>query len=356
MQCTRFESVQLKEIERYIFNFLWNTNDIENPRARDRIKRSIMKNDYEKGGLKITDIESLDRSLKLRQYIRASISDHSIKQVQKYCTNNGTKNEVLLQEFKIVSTEEDICGVAQESLNIITDYCRKDNFSERGEFIESRLAIEQIAMTDVNTYLTRKSRVFLKCMFRPLQKNGIVSFLDLVREAEIEMDREASKRFESIIKAFPPYYRDCANSFDDNINTENSSLTHILNVEGRWVPINEITTKELQKTFKLILNKISDANFTVKLGIQNTDTINIINFRKGCKNPRLRHIHFRLIHDDFFTYSKMFKYNMTVSPHCPRCGMEETTRHLLWECFESKNIWTIYNVILSDNGNNCYLI
>jgi hypothetical protein len=356
MQCTRFESVQLKEIERYIFNFLWNTNDIEIPRARDRIKRSIMKNDYEKGGLKITDIESLDRSLKLRQYIRASISDHSIKQVQKFCTNNGTKNEVLLQEFKIVSTEEDICGVAQESLNIITDYCRKDNFSERGEFIESRLAIEQIAMTDVNTYLTRKSRVFLKCMFRPLQKNGIVSFLDLVREAEIEMDREASKRFESIIKAFPPYYRDCANSFDDNINTENSSLTHILNVEGRWVPINEITTKELQKTFKLILNKISDANFTVKLGIQNTDTINIINFRKGCKNPRLRHIHFRLIHDDFFTYSKMFKYNMTVSPHCPRCGMEETTRHLLWECFESKNIWTIYNVILSDNGNNSYLI
>jgi hypothetical protein len=61
MQCVIFEKSPLVEIERYIFNFVWGTEEIENPRARDRIKRSTMKSDYEKGGLKITDIESLDR-------------------------------------------------------------------------------------------------------------------------------------------------------------------------------------------------------------------------------------------------------------------------------------------------------
>ncbi len=58
MQCTLFEQSQLKEIERYIFNFIWGSKEIIGSRARDRVKRSEMKNEYEFGGLKILDIES----------------------------------------------------------------------------------------------------------------------------------------------------------------------------------------------------------------------------------------------------------------------------------------------------------
>jgi hypothetical protein len=40
---------------------------------------------------------------------------------------------------------------------------------------------------------------------------------------------------------------------------------------------------------------------------------------------------------------------MTDSPNCPRCGLEETTRHLLWECEDSKKDWSIFNTILDNN-------
>ncbi len=348
MQCTRFEKVQLDEVERLIFNFIWSTKNIVNPRARDRIKRSVLKNDYESGGLKIPDIESLDRSLKLRQYIRASSSNHNIKQIQKLCSNNGSSDDVLLQEFKNVSTDKDICRSAQESLNIIIDACRIKHFSEKGETIELRIAIEQIASTNVSSFLARKSRVFLKCAFRPFERNGIVSFLDLIREAE--MNNNESRKLESIIRAFPCYYRDAANSFDDDLNSQNNELTHIVDSRGQWFPIREITTKELQLIFKDILNKTTSINFSEKHGLESSESLNIINFRQGCKNPRLRHIHFRLIHDDFFTYSKMFKFKMSVNPNCPRCGLVETTRHLLWECQESRKIWNLLNAILDKNG------
>jgi len=351
MQCVIFEKSQLVEIERYIFNFIWGTKEIENPRARDRIKRSTMKSDYEKGGLKITDIESLDRSLKLRQYIRAAYSNHNIKQIQRLCTNNGKSNEVLLQEFSTISTEEDICRIAQESINYITDACRKDFFSEKGEIITSKFAIEQIAMTDIKTYLTRKSRVFLKCIFKPFEKKGIESFFELVREAETELDNNISKRLENVIKAFPPYFRDSANSFNDDTNIQSKELTHLLNTDGRWLPIRDVTTKELQWIFKKILNKIPETNIRNKLGIDNDDEIRITNFRDGCKNPRLRHIHFRLIHDDFFTRSKMYKFKMIDNPNCQRCGLEETTKHLLWDCRESQKIWVFLNEILTENSH-----
>ena len=42
----------------------------------------------------------------------------------------------------------------------------------------------------------------------------------------------------------------------------------------------------------------------------------------------------------------MFKFNMTNSPNCPRCGQIETTKHLLWECYESQKMWNCYNDVL----------
>jgi len=80
-----------------------------------------------------------------------------------------------------------------------------------------------------------------------------------------------------------------------------------------------------------------------KLNIESFNEENIVQFRNRCKNPKLRNIYFRLIHNDFFTHSRMKKYKMTETDACPRCGMTEDTKHLLWDCSQAKNIWSIYN-------------
>jgi hypothetical protein len=50
-----------------------------------------MKNDYSEGGLKVTDVESMDRSLKLKQFIRAHNSNHIISKIQKNLSANQPK-------------------------------------------------------------------------------------------------------------------------------------------------------------------------------------------------------------------------------------------------------------------------
>ncbi len=40
------------------------------------------------------------------------------------------------------------------------------------------------------------------------------------------------------------------------------------------------------------------------------------------------------------------------SNECERCNIEETTKHLLWECVHANNIWSIFNVIMSKIGRN----
>ena len=42
---------------------------------------------------------------------------------------------------------------------------------------------------------------------------------------------------------------------------------------------------------------------------------------------------------------------MIDNPNCQRCGLEETTKHLLWDCRESQKIWVFLNEILTENSH-----
>ena len=42
---------------------------------------------------------------------------------------------------------------------------------------------------------------------------------------------------------------------------------------------------------------------------------------------------------------------MTETDECPRCNLSETTRHLLFECAHSKNIWNLYNNLMTQTTN-----
>ena len=123
------------------------------------------------------------------------------------------------------------------------------------------------------------------------------------------------------------------------------TLTHIFLGNDTYVPVHDITVKQLQTLLKTALSKTSKAEFERKMEISSFDTDCIIKVRKQISNVKLRNIFYRLIHNDFFTRSKMFKFKMTDSAECERCGAEETTKHLLWECSFSQLAWKKFNSI-----------
>jgi ribosomal protein L32 len=103
------------------------------------------------------------------------------------------------------------------------------------------------------------------------------------------------------------------------------------------------------------MKKVEVLNFKNKLGID-FDPDNITQFRKNCKNVKLRNIYFRLIHKDFFTYSRMLKYKMTQTDKCPRCGSTETINHLLMECHHAGLVWEEYNKLMRKIGEHSEIV
>ncbi len=65
MQACNFDEIDIKKTEAFVFKFLWNKK-LSGNRAPEQIKRSMLKNDYELGGLKVTDLRSLNNALKLK--------------------------------------------------------------------------------------------------------------------------------------------------------------------------------------------------------------------------------------------------------------------------------------------------
>jgi len=353
MQACSFEEKELVNIERIIFKFLWSTN--ENHDGIDRIKRSIMKNDYKHGGMKITDIESLNRSLKLRQFIRSKNSTHVISRIQNWLTNGDESCQSTRQEYSQITSEEPICKSAQESLNLITDYNREQYEKLEDEDAETnKHLINEISSINLLEYLKRKKFLLVICLLKPLTINGITTLGELIQNHEFEMDRKIVKAMKIIMSIFPKKVINISKCYIEGINDISENLKVIRNHDNMWKDINSITVKEMQTMMKIILKKTESTNFEQKLGLVNFQEDFITKFRSKCQNAKFRNLYFRLIHNDFFTHVRMYKYKMSQSECCPRCGITETARHLLLECMHAKNIWNLYNQVIKGDKVNKY--
>ncbi len=346
MQSYGFHEYDLSNVEKIIFKFLWSTNETQN--GVDRIRRAVMKNDYDKGGMKITDVECLNKSLKLRQFIRAHSSRHAISTIQDILTS---RDGFIKQEYSNISNEEDIVKSAQETLNIIIDYNREKYKSlDKEEYETDKNLIEEVASINLKEFLRRKKKVFALCILKQITEKGIINLGELVLAYEHEIDSNLNKAMKIVINSFPKHLVNIANCFNDEINNDIENVKYIqLNYQNRKA-VETITAKELQNILKTALNRLESVDFNQRLGTTNFKPEYIINFRKMCQNSKLRNIFFRLIHNDFFTHERMLRYKMTFSDKCPRCEEVESTKHLLWECAHVRQIWSLFNNLLTSIG------
>ena len=338
MQTYRIKSEDLINVERIIFKFLWSNSELQN--GVDRIKRSIMKNDYSKGGMCITDVDCLNKSLKLKQFIRASNSKHAISKIQTFLTGSV----FIRNEYNKVIQHEAVSEIAMETVNILADHNRSSYINLTSEEYENdRLLINDVASINLATYFKRRKEALVSCMLLKLTKSGIQTLADLTQSYEYEQDRNKCRTMEIIMKYIPIKLIEITRCFNEDINSDEGKLEYIKNSTNSWYNINDLSVKELQKMLKIATKKVESLIVKEKLNINEFDDNNVIRFRSMCKNPKMRNIYFRLIHNDFFTHSRMKRYKMTMNDKCPRCDKVEDTRHMLWDCTQARNIWNKYN-------------
>jgi hypothetical protein len=350
MQVCKIKETCIKLIEKIIFGFIWRAHKSERDRGIDRIKRSILKNKYVEGGLNVTDIECLDRSLKTRQYVRADRSRHPIKSIQLYCVEMCGQHKVIDQGYSKLTNSECVTMTAQSTINVLNAVIRKELNDNVDMYIGDITAVNYVGTMDISLYLKQSNNKLIECVYRPLLREGVETLQELVGEAEIEHDRNRMRRLRMVLQTFPAGLVELASNFNEDNNVAPDVRYNIMGENKNWLNLTKVTTKELQTILKINLEKVSSQDHKTKLGIEEFDKENILKFRKKCKNIKLRHVYYRLISGDIFSKERMCRFGMINNNVCERCQDIETTKHLLWGCRESSNIWEIFNTWVTNNN------
>jgi hypothetical protein len=168
---------------------------------------------------------------------------------------------------------------------------------------------------------------------------------ELIQELEHTNEEARVSLMKKIESKFPVEIVESAKNFNSELN-ENVDLTHIHMGGEVFVPLKDLTVKQIQYLLKRILNRVESPNYNEKLGITRFEKLSIIQVRKQITNVQLRNLFYRLINKDFFTRERMFKYKMVTCFLCEGCGISESFKHLMWDCVNVKQSWGNLNTIL----------
>ncbi len=318
----------------------------------ERIKRSVLKRDYEFGGLKVTDLLGLNDALKLRQFFRASLSNHPIKNIQTWITEGLNYDHVINQEYSRLTNLDNIVNSSQRTLNFLTDSFREsitEDVENNNEIANFKISL--IAATDVLEYLKRKKLLLVLGFFMTLFRLGIENYKQLLVEYLYPRSENSGRIANMTIKAFPLTW---INIIRENIgcNAEIDVREFIMISPNKSFTIKNCTVKVI-KMGLLANNKESTFPYQIKLGIVPHEGINpFLTARTVNFSTNLRIFKFRLLHMDIFTKERMHKYKMSPNNRCDFCDEVEDFKHVLWECDRAKRVWSYLQNILTQLNLN----
>jgi hypothetical protein len=259
-------------------------------------------------------------------------------------------DSVIKQEYSRISGDDYIIKVGQEAINLLTDWSRRERYGTNENGQSSSIAINTVGSINISEYLRRSGKEMANCIFSKIKAEGIECLNEVIMEMEFTKDITRQKNLKYITMQFPPGILEIANNYNGEINRKEGDLNHFYLGEDIFVPVKDITVKSLQAKLKIAGGKVEIVNYEDKLHLEEFDRTGISEVRKKITNVKLRQIFYRLINNDFYTKVRMLRFKMVENNECERCGQEETTRHLLWECWGAQKAWKGFNDILGEKG------
>ena len=319
----------LKEIEKFITEFIWNGPN------KAKVKRTVLIQPYEKGGIKLPCIATTDESLKFGWAKRmldegntkwCGILDYKLKKFGglKYLLKcNFDENEVAksgkINEFysKILALYAKLAETGKNP---------NDAQKERGQIINNNRFIK----------IGRKT-----CFFNELKENRadiVANFLDIEGKPlpydEIKTRHNLAKMnyltYRQIISAIPGDWKMDMNEF----KTPQIEIPSLY-TNRQWAKQTLIQNRREEatalKTWDEIMEPKDDKFWERTFGL----------IRAVTKETKMQQFQFRIVHRILATNSRLHKYGKKESPNCHACpAVKDTVEHALLECPQVNQFWS----------------
>ena len=334
----------VQRLNTQLFDFIWGT--------RDKVKRNVTINDYDKGGLKMIDIESLFTSVKASWVIRllqasegelwTKVAKHYLMyQIQDMifkCNFSGKYKCELINNLPLFYKE---VLTAFNKSKCISHDCFCDNILEQPLWANDYIIVKEQG---------RKSTLF----FRRWIDAGIVKisnlrFIDGVLDEKYVYDTVSDKvnilsEVSKLKVALKPYTQ-----YIGTHRPINDDYLPLFYANGQDVTINEFKNCKSRFFYKHLITykgerPRSELKWQNIFYLDDCDFKTVYRQKIICiKDRKIAEFNYKLLHDILPCNVNLVKWRKRNNPNCKICNVEETTSHMLYYCKYAKSIWKDFN-------------
>ena len=325
----------IKNIEDACFDFIWNGKN-------DKIKRTTMYSNYDKGGLRIPNIRYFIMAQKI-SWVKKILDDTNfadwktlfLSSVERYGGNYIWLSKSTNIPF--IKNLNPFWKDVYESWVTLTCLTKiKDNEEEH--------PLKQTIFHNINIKINKRT-----IFYRDWLDNGIKYINDLLDEEANFYSWESFSQqygiqnqafnYYALLHAIPRNWKKRIKKINkklNNITFGNIQKVKHLKKPGRYFykeAIEMIGTRPVksEEKWKNIYDSIIPED--------EWSDIYMIPF-KCTSETKLRILQLKILHRILPTNSWLYKCNLIQTKNCTFCQMHvETIEHLLWDCFVTKNIW-----------------
>ena len=316
-----------KKLDSIMFSFIWNDKP-------DKIKRSVLINNIESGGVKQTHFSKSLKVFWIKKVLDPTYqTDWKTLFLDKISKFGGN----LLWYLHPDSLKD----IAQEFnpfwKNIIEIWAElnKDNYEDTDYLSRPIWYNPNIKIGNNFIFWNNISEAGVNFINDLIDEDGeFLSYEEFVNAYNIRID---FLNYAALIHAIPIEWK-------NKINEEETKLEEIQNF---WVDkikkqnSNKYAYDSLSAKFKERPEK-SENKWKIEFNNDdiNFDDIYFTNFRALAKDSTLRAFQYKILNRILATNRLLFKMNISAYDLCTFCATHsESIEHLFWECMISKNVW-----------------
>ena len=323
----------MSEVDKITFEFLWN--------GKDRIKRTVMCQDYKNGGIRMTNYRlsiKAQRICWVRRLLYGN-QDMGWKRFFNYCCRSVGGRFILMCDYEVSKMHLEIPKLYMEILEAWEDIRECRNME--GELINP------IIFSNRNICLKGKlifdASLFAKEIF------AVDHLLNKGRVKSIEYFQNLGMNSKNLLMI-----TDICNAIPDDLKNERAlaKFQHIdlvtrdieLKVLGQKLNLRDMYSRkiyaflvnELQNSFSL---QIKDGHSNFNYTDEEIRDIFVRPRRTTILNKH-REFQYKLIHGVIYTKEQLFKYGFVGNNLCSFCQQEiETYAHVFLHCKKVEDIW-----------------
>ena len=320
----------LNEVENLLYDFIW-------PKGKHHVKKKVLIQDIQHGGLKMPDIKTMVKSIKLT-WIKKLI----------------TKDNNFTTLAKVIFTESDLNSFLAHKNDV--KYLNKllpPFYKQLLQYWYELYSVEPTTNAEVRKEILWKNKFILvdekPVFFKHWNNKGIFVLNDILTETgnfktlnEINEEFDANIRvmeFNSLKSAIPKRWKDLLSNTgiainDDtniqvNIGKQKTCIKEIKCRDIYWELINRLQIRPTAA------NKWEEIYYYVNFDWEHIYSLPY----KVARETYLQSLHFQIINRYFPCSSNINKWYEVESPNCKHCGIEDTVEHYFGDCERVRPFW-----------------